>query len=63
MDLTAVEQKKTVFFFSDNHIVKKSFLEDVTFILNSGAIPKLYEGDELNQRREAMSPVAKQRGI
>lgn len=63
MDLTAIEQKKTVFFFSDNHIVKESFLEDVTFILNSGSIPNLYEGDELNQRREAMRPVAKQRGI
>jgi hypothetical protein len=63
MDFLAIESKKTVSFFSNNYIVKESFLENVTFILNSGAISNLYERDELNQRREAIHLIDEERGI
>ena len=63
IDMTAMEQKKTVFFFQDTQIITESFLEDVNSLLSSGQIPNLYEDDEIQQRREAMRPEAKKRGI
>lgn len=63
LDMAAIDQKQTVFFFSDTQIIKESFLEDVISILTSGCVPNLYEGDELQQRREAMRPEAKKRNI
>ncbi|EAX96997.1 Dynein heavy chain family protein [Trichomonas vaginalis G3] len=63
IDLTAIEQKPTVFFFSDTHILQESFLEDVLSILTSGCVPNLFEGEELQQRREAMRAEATKRKI
>ncbi|OHS94615.1 Dynein heavy chain family protein [Tritrichomonas foetus] len=63
IDMTAMEQKKTVFFFQDTQIITESFLEDVNSLLSSGQIPNLYEDDEIQQRREAMRAEAKKRGI
>ena len=63
IDMTALEQKKTVFFFQDTQIISESFLEDVNSLLSSGQIPNLYEDDEIQQRRESMRAEAKKRGI
>ena len=41
-----VEERGTVFLFSDNHIVKEAFLEDVNNILNNGEIPNLFNTPE-----------------
>lgn len=43
---------KTVFIFSDNDVVKESFLEDIQNTLNSGIVPNLYTNDELSRIRE-----------
>lgn len=63
IDMTALEQKKTVFFFQDTQIISESFLEDVNSLLSSGQIPNLYEDDEIMDRREKMRAEAKKRGI
>jgi dynein heavy chain len=34
-----IEQKQTVFLFTDTQILKESFLEDINSILNSGTVP------------------------
>ena len=47
----------------DTQILKESFLEDVIAILTSGCVPNLFEGDELQQRREAMRAEATKRNI
>lgn len=44
--LTGVDNKPTVFLFSDTQIVKESFLEDINNILSSGEVPNLYKQDE-----------------
>jgi dynein heavy chain len=41
-----VEERGTVFLFSDNHIIQESFLEDVNNILNNGEIPNLFSTPE-----------------
>jgi dynein heavy chain, axonemal len=41
-----VEEKGTVFCFSDTHIIKETFLEDVNNILNNGEIPNLFSAPE-----------------
>ena len=41
-----VEERGTVFLFSDNHIIKEAFLEDVNNILNNGEIPNLFNTPE-----------------
>jgi len=41
-----VEERGTVFLFSDTHIVRENFLEDVNNILNNGEIPNLFSAPE-----------------
>lgn len=45
--LAGVDNKPTVFLFSDTQIVDESFLEDINNILSSGEVPSLYKQDEL----------------
>lgn len=44
--LAGVDNKPTVFLFSDTQIVDESFLEDINNLLSSGEVPNLYEQDE-----------------
>lgn len=37
-----VDEKQTVFLFSDTQIVMESFVEDINNVLNNGEIPNLY---------------------
>ena len=39
------------FIFSDNDVVKESFLEDIQNMLNSGIVPNIYTADELANLR------------
>lgn len=45
---------KTVFIFSDNDVVKESFLEDIQNMLNGGVVPNLYNNEELAKLREEL---------
>lgn len=41
-----VDQKQTVFLFSDTQIINEAFVEDINNILNNGEIPNLYQEAE-----------------
>jgi dynein heavy chain len=50
-----VDEKQTVFLFSDTQIVLESFVEDINNVLNNGEIPNLYAApDEYANVQEAM---------
>ena len=49
---TGLEEKNTVFLFSDNQIVMESFMEDINNILNSGDIPGLWLKEDLDKISE-----------
>lgn len=41
-----IENKKTVFLFTDQHVVEEGFLELINNMLTSGMVPALYLDDE-----------------
>ncbi|XP_029448950.1 dynein heavy chain 14, axonemal isoform X2 [Rhinatrema bivittatum] len=45
---TGLRGQRTVFLIADSDIVKESFLEDLNCILNSGALPDLFDTEELD---------------
>ena len=45
----AVDNKPTVFLFTDTQVVEESFLEDINNILSSGEVPNLYKPDEFEE--------------
>ena len=51
-----IENKKTVFLFTDSHVAEEGFLELINNMLTSGMVPALYADDEkdaiLNQMRD-----------
>ncbi|XP_078448652.1 dynein axonemal heavy chain 6 [Lampetra planeri] len=61
--IAGVEDKDTVFLFTDTQIVIEEFLEDINNILNSGEVPNLFEKDELEKVLAATRPKAKEAGI
>ncbi|KAJ3602266.1 hypothetical protein NHX12_030025 [Muraenolepis orangiensis] len=52
----AIDNKKTVFLFTDAHVAEEGFLELINNMLTSGIVPALFSGDEkealLNQLRD-----------
>ena len=44
-----VDNKPTVFLFTDTQVVEESFLEDINNILSSGEVPNLYKPDEFEE--------------
>ncbi|CAH8871669.1 unnamed protein product [Trichobilharzia szidati] len=58
-----VENKPTVFLFTDNQIIVEEFLEDINNILNSGEVPNLFESDEYERLIIGCRPAAKDAGI
>ncbi|ORX42989.1 hypothetical protein BCR36DRAFT_361700 [Piromyces finnis] len=44
--IAGLENRPTVFVFSDTQITNESFIEDINSILNSGEVPNLYQPDE-----------------
>ncbi|KAM9330540.1 dynein axonemal heavy chain 6 [Gastrophryne carolinensis] len=61
--MVGVEDKDTVFLFTDTQIVVEEFLEDINNMLNSGEVPNLFEKDELEFVLAATRPKAKEAGI
>jgi dynein heavy chain len=55
-----VDQKQTVFLFSDTQITQEVFVEDINNILNNGEIPNLYsEAEEITNILDQMKDVNK----
>lgn len=46
-----VENKPSVFLFTDTQVVEESFLEDINNIFSSGEVPNLYKPDEFEEVR------------
>ena len=44
-----VENKPSVFLFTDTQVVEESFLEDINNIFSSGEVPNLYKPDEFEE--------------
>ncbi len=45
MKIAGLEQKQTIFVFSDTQILKESMVEEVCNILNNGLIPNLFPAE------------------
>ncbi|BBN11637.1 hypothetical protein Mp_5g13570 [Marchantia polymorpha subsp. ruderalis] len=52
-----LDDKETVFLFSDTQILMESFLEDINNILNSGEVPNLWKNEDLDIIATAMRPI------
>eukprot|EP01107_Rhizomastix_libera_P003543 TRINITY_DN1618_c0_g1_i1.p1 TRINITY_DN1618_c0_g1~~TRINITY_DN1618_c0_g1_i1.p1 ORF type:complete len:3854 (-),score=1122.51 TRINITY_DN1618_c0_g1_i1:31-10566(-) len=62
-NMTSVEEKATVFMFSDTQILRRGFMEDISNMLSSGEIPNMYTPEELTSIRDAMkSSIESQTG-
>ncbi|XP_041842513.1 dynein heavy chain 2, axonemal [Melanotaenia boesemani] len=61
--LTGVDNKPTVFLFSDTQTVDESFLEDINNILSSGEVPNLYKQDEFVEVCNALSGSARKENV
>lgn len=44
--MLGLENKATVFLFTDNHVVEEGFLELVNNMLTTGMVPALFSDDE-----------------
>ncbi|RUS78130.1 hypothetical protein EGW08_014103, partial [Elysia chlorotica] len=62
-DFAGIQNKPTVFLFTDTQIVVEEFLEDINNILNSGEVPNLFEPDEYERLIIGCRPGAKEAGI
>ncbi|KAH9281795.1 Dynein heavy chain 6, axonemal [Echinococcus granulosus] len=60
---TGVENKPTVFLFSDSQILLEEFVEDLNNILNSGEVPGLFDSEALEKLIIGTRPAAKEAGI
>ncbi|KAK4469213.1 hypothetical protein MN116_006788 [Schistosoma mekongi] len=58
-----VENKPTVFLFTDAQVLDESFLEDINNMLSSGEVPTLYKSDEFEEVKQELLEVAKHEGI
>uniref|UniRef100_A0A8C4S375 Dynein axonemal heavy chain 2 n=1 Tax=Erpetoichthys calabaricus TaxID=27687 RepID=A0A8C4S375_ERPCA len=58
-----VDNRPTVFLFTDTEIVDETFLEDINNILSSGEVPNLYKADEFEEIQTALSDAAKANNI
>src|SRR5690606_31824801 len=48
-NLVGVENKETVFLFTESHIANEGFLEVINNLLTTGTVPALYTDDEKEQ--------------
>lgn len=56
------ENQQVVFLFSDAQVVHESFLEDINNILNSGEVPNLFDGEQIEAIVNKVRPLARAAG-
>ncbi|XP_014680873.1 PREDICTED: dynein heavy chain 2, axonemal-like [Priapulus caudatus] len=61
--LAGVENKHTVFLFTDTQVVEEMFLEFINNMLSSGEVPNLYKPEEFEEVKNALSEAARNEGI
>lgn len=57
MKNAGLEQKQTIFLFSDTQILRESMVEEVCNILNNGEIPNLFPPEEKAKIIEEISNI------
>ncbi|ORX45970.1 hypothetical protein BCR36DRAFT_332447 [Piromyces finnis] len=57
------EGKKTIFMFTDAHVVQEGFLELINNMLTTGMVPALYEDDEKDALINSLREEVKKMGI
>ncbi|XP_055860055.1 dynein axonemal heavy chain 6-like isoform X8 [Biomphalaria glabrata] len=62
-DTAGIQNKPSIFLFTDTQIVVEEFLEDINNMLNSGEVPNLFEPDEYERLIIGCRPGAKEAGI
>ncbi|XP_059176449.1 dynein axonemal heavy chain 6-like [Physella acuta] len=62
-DSAGIQNKPTIFLFTDTQIVVEEFLEDINNMLNSGEVPNLFEPEEYEKLIIGCRPGAKEAGI
>nr|VZI05919.1 unnamed protein product [Spirometra erinaceieuropaei] len=63
MMAAGIENKETMFLFSDTQIKSESFLEDLNNILNAGDVPNIYGFEDLEGIYNAMKVVVAEQGL
>jgi dynein heavy chain len=63
MAVAGLENKPSVFLFSDTQIVQESFLEDINGILNAGDVPNMYTQEELDHILTEVGNDARKAGV
>ncbi|BHF69813.1 Dynein heavy chain 1, axonemal [Sparganum proliferum] len=63
MMAAGIENKETMFLFSDTQIKSESFLEDLNNILNAGDVPNIYGFEDLEGIYNAMKVVVAEHGL
>lgn len=58
-----LEDKQTVFLFSDTQLVQETFLEDLNNILNSGEVPNLMKTQDVEEIAGVLRPVMQATGM
>ncbi len=58
-----IDNEPVVFLFTDTQIVKEFFMEDINGVLNSGDVPNIYAGDEIEQIGGVMRPILAAQGL
>ncbi|XP_014239722.1 dynein heavy chain 1, axonemal-like isoform X2 [Cimex lectularius] len=63
MYYSGVNNRETVFLFSDSQIIHESFLEDINSMLNTGDVPNIYLPEDLDKIYAAMRNVVIDSGL
>ena len=63
LKMAGCKNTPTLFLFSDTHIVKESFLEDINNILNTGEVPNLMAIEDMEEIIGDMRVIVKERGL
>lgn len=58
-----VNDKPTVFLFTDSQVLDESFMEDINNLLSSGEVPTLYKNEEFEEVRQAVIDIAIKEGV
>ena len=61
--MAGTSDRPVVFLFSDTQIKWEGMVEDLSNILNSGAVPNLYAADEKAELLDKIAPLAKAAGL
>ena len=61
--MAGVDNRATLFLFTDMQVVEEAFLEDINNILSSGEVPNLYKPDEFEDVKSQLEDDAKKDNI